>query len=118
MVRVNKAVSARRRHKKILQRAAGYRGARSRNFRTAVQAVAKAQQYAYRDRRNRKRDFRSLWIVRINAACRMHGITYSRFMASMKQQNIALDRKVLAQMAVEDAPAFAALLKRVSPATA
>ena len=113
MVRVNKAVASHRRHRKIVKRASGYRGARSRNFRTAVQAVARAEQYAYRDRRSRKRDFRRLWIVRINAACRQHGINYSRFMSGLKQSGIELDRKVLAQMAVEDAAAFAALAKEM-----
>lgn len=114
MSRVNKAVSAHRRHRKVLQRAKGYRGARSRNFRTAVQAVARAEQYAYRDRRQRKREFRRLWVVRINAACRMQGTNYSRFMAGLKHVGVDLDRKMLAQMAAEDAGAFSALLERVN----
>lgn len=114
MSRVNKAVAAHRRHRKVLQRAKGYRGARSRSFRTAVQAVARAEQYAYRDRRQRKRDFRRLWIVRINAACRANGTNYSRFMAGLKQEGIELDRKMLAQMAAEDGRAFSALLEQVN----
>lgn len=113
MPRASRAVVAHRRHRKVLQRAKGYRGARSRNFRTAVQAVARAEQYAYRDRRRRKRDFRRLWIVRINAACRSQGTNYSSFMAGLKEAGLQLDRKMLAQMAAEDAPAFSALMERV-----
>ena len=109
MPRVNHAVATKKRKKKVLKLAKGYWGGRSRLFRTAQEAVDRAQAYAYRDRRQRKRDFRRLWIIRINAACRQHGISYSRFMAGLKAANIGLDRKVLAQIAVEDPEAFAQL---------
>src|SRR5690554_2086461 len=97
MARVKRGVVARRRHKKILKQAKGYYGARSRIFRVAKQAVIKAGQYSYRDRRNKKRTFRSLWIVRINAASRANGISYSQFINGLKKADIALDRRVLAQ---------------------
>ena len=100
MPRVKRGVTARARHKKILALAKGYRGRRKNVYRIAKQAVMKAGQYAYRDRRNKKRVFRRLWIARINAASRSHGVTYSRFMAGLKKAEIALDRKVLADMAV------------------
>jgi len=109
MPRVKRGVQARRRHKKILKQAKGYYGARSRVFRVAKQAVIKAAQYAYRDRKQRKRQFRALWIVRINAAARQHGLSYSRFMNGLKKAEIALDRKVLADMAIFDKGAFAQL---------
>ncbi len=109
MARVKRGVIARRRHKKILKAAKGYYGARSRIYRVAKQAVIKAGQYAYRDRKQRKRQFRRLWIVRINAAARIHGMSYSRFMHGLKQANIDIDRKILAELAVFDKPAFAKL---------
>ena len=97
MARVKRGVTARRRHKKILNLAKGYYGARSRTFRVAKQAVIKAGQYAYRDRRQRKRQFRALWIVRINAASRANGLGYSRLIAGLRKASIALDRRVLAE---------------------
>lgn len=106
MPRVKRGVTARARHKKVLARAKGYRGARSRVFRVANQAVNRAGQYAYRDRRNRKREFRALWIVRINAAAREHGLSYSRLMNGLKRASIDVDRKVLADIAVHDKQAF------------
>ncbi len=109
MPRVKRGVTARARHKKVLARAKGYRGARSRVFRVANQAVNRAGQYAYRDRRNRKREFRALWIVRINAAAREHGLSYSRLMNGLKRASIDVDRKVLADIAVHDKQAFFAL---------
>lgn len=109
MARVKRGVIARRRHKKILSQAKGYYGARSRVFRVAKQAVIKAGQYAYRDRKVRKREFRRLWIVRINAAARLHGLSYSRFINGLKKANIELDRKVLAELAVFNKPAFGKL---------
>ena len=112
MARVKRGVIARRRHKKILKRAKGYYNARRKVFRVANQAVIKAAQYAYRDRKVRKREFRSLWIVRINAAAREHGLSYSRFMNGLKRANIDLDRKVLADMAVRDKVAFAAVAEK------
>lgn len=111
MPRVKRGVTARRRHKKILKQAKGYYGARSRVFRVAKQAVIKAGQYAYRDRKQRKRQFRSLWIARINAAAREHGLSYSRFMGGLHKASIDIDRKVLADMAVNDKEAFAELAR-------
>jgi large subunit ribosomal protein L20 len=113
MPRVKRGVTARARHKKIIALAKGYRGRRNNVYRIAKQAVMRAGQYAYRDRRNRKRVFRSLWIARINAAAREHGITYSRFIAGLNKSAIGLDRKVLAELAVNDKPAFAAIVARV-----
>src|SRR5690554_3707924 len=98
MARVKRGVVARRRHKKILKQAKGYYGARSRVFRVAKQAVIKAGQYAYRDRRNRKRAFRALWIARINAGARANGLSYSRLIAGLKKANVEIDRKVLADL--------------------
>lgn len=118
MPRVKRGVTAHRRHKKILKQAKGYYGARSRVFRVAKQAVIKAGQYAYRDRRQRKRQFRRLWIVRINAAARIHGLSYSRFIAGLKEAGIEVDRKVLADIAMHEKDTFAALVKRVAPAAA
>lgn len=109
MPRVKRGVTAKARHKKILKAAKGYYGARSRVFRVAKQAVIKAAQYAYRDRRQRKRQFRSLWIQRINAAARLNELSYSRFMNGLKKANIDLDRKVLADIAVHDSAGFAQL---------
>jgi large subunit ribosomal protein L20 len=113
MPRVKRGVTARARHKKVLDQAKGYRGRRSKVYRIAKQAVMRAGQYAYRDRRNKKRVFRALWITRINAAAREHGVTYSVFMNGLKRASIELDRKVLADMAVMDKPAFAAIVKQV-----
>ena len=101
---------ARRRHKKILKQAKGYYGARSRVFRVAKQAVIKAGQYAYRDRRNRKRSFRALWIARINAGARANGLSYSRLIAGLKKANVEIDRKVLADLAMNEQQAFAAVV--------
>jgi len=109
MPRVKSGVQAHARHKKVIKAAKGYRGRRKSCFRTATQAVDKARQYAYRDRKVKKRDFRSLWIVRINAAARANGLSYSRFMHGLGQAGIELDRKVLADIAVRDADAFAKL---------
>lgn len=113
MPRVKRGVTARARHKKIIAMAKGYRGRRNNVFRIAKQAVMRAGQYAYRDRRTRKRVFRSLWIARINAAAREHGLNYSRFIAGLNKAAIGLDRKVLAELAVNDKPAFAAIVSRV-----
>lgn len=107
MPRVKRGVTARARHKKILKQAKGYYGARSRVYRVAKQAVIKAGQYAYRDRKQRKRQFRALWIVRINAAARLCGISYSRFINGLSKANVAIDRKVLADLAVRDMESFA-----------
>lgn len=112
MSRVKRGTTAHARHKKVLKKAKGYYGARSRVYRVAKQAVIKAGQYAYRDRRQKKRDFRGLWIVRINAAAREHGLSYSRFINGLKQAEIEIDRKVLADLAVHDKAAFAALAER------
>ena len=109
MPRVKRGVTARARHKKILVQAKGYRGRRKNVYRVAKQAVMKAGQYQYRDRRQRKRQFRALWIARINAASRELGMKYSTFMNGLKKANIEVDRKVLADLAVFDQPAFAAL---------
>lgn len=114
MGRVKRGVTARARHKKVLKLAKGYYGARSRVFRVAKQAVIKALQYAYRDRRQRKREFRALWIARINAAARLHGLSYSRFMNGLKKANITLDRKVLADLAVRDKKGFAKLAQQAA----
>ena len=118
MARVKRGVTARRRHKKILSKAKGYYGARSRVFRVAKQAVTKAGQYAYRDRRQRKRQFRALWITRINAQSRVNGMTYSRLINGLKKADIALDRRVLADLAVHDKAAFAAVVERARTALA
>jgi large subunit ribosomal protein L20 len=112
MPRVKRGVTAKARHKKILKAAKGYQGARSRVVRVAKQAVTKAAQYAYRDRKQKKRDFRALWIVRINAAARAHGLTYSRFMAGLARAEIAIDRKVLADLAITDSATFAQLIEK------
>ncbi len=116
MPRVKRGVTARARHKKVLKQAKGYRGARSRVFRVAKQAVIRAGQNAYRDRRQRKRQFRALWIVRINAAARECGLSYSRFMDGLGKAGVILDRKVLADIAVFDRPAFAALAEKAKAA--
>ncbi|MCH1521928.1 50S ribosomal protein L20 [Gammaproteobacteria bacterium] len=118
MPRVKRGVTAKARHNKVISRAKGYRGARKNVFRVANQAVMKADQYAYRDRRQRKRQFRTLWIVRINAAARIHDLSYSRLIDGLGRANISLDRKVLADMAVHDQVAFAALAERAKVALA
>ena len=112
MPRVKRGVTARARHKTVLDLAKGYRGRRSTVFRIAKEAVMKAGQYAYRDRRNKKRVFRALWIARINAAARAGGMTYSRFMNGLKRASIEVDRKVLADLAVMDKPAFARFMEQ------
>lgn len=112
MARVKRGVIARRRHKKVLKQAKGYYGARSRVFRVAKQAVIKAGQYAYRDRRQRKRQFRALWIARINAEARVNGLSYSKFINGLKKASIEIDRKILADLAVNDKVAFAALTEQ------
>ena len=109
MARVKRGVMARKRHKKILKLAKGYYGARSRVFRVAKQAVIKAGQYAYRDRRQKKRQFRALWIARINAGARVNGLSYSRFIAGLKKAQVIIDRRVLADLAMHDSVAFAAI---------
>lgn len=116
MARVKRGVTARARHKKILDQAKGFRGRKKNVFRAAVEAVEKSLQYAYRDRRNRKRQFRALWIQRINAAARIHGLTYSRFMDGLKKAQIDLDRKVLADLAVREPEAFKALAEQAQAA--
>jgi large subunit ribosomal protein L20 len=116
MARVKRGVVARRRHKKIMARAKGYYGARSRVYRIAFQAVIKAGQYAYRDRRQRKRQFRALWITRINAAARINGMSYSRMIDGLKKASIEVDRKMLADLAVFDQGAFAALANEAKAA--
>ncbi|MDF2939477.1 MAG: rplT [Gammaproteobacteria bacterium] len=118
MSRVKRGVTARRRHKKILKQAKGYYGARSRVYRVAKQAVIKAGQYAYIGRKQRKRQFRALWIVRINAAARMAGMKYSTFMNGLKKANIAIDRKILADMAVFNKAEFSALAEKAKVALA
>jgi len=116
MPRVKRGVTAHARHKKILKAASGYRGARSRVFRVAKQAVIKAGQYAYRDRRQRRRQFRQLWIVRINAAARECGLSYSRLMDGLHKADIAVDRKILAELAVTNKDAFAILAEKAKAA--
>ncbi len=113
MARVKGAMHTRKRRKKILKLAKGYRGAKSKLFKTANQAVMKSLSYAYRDRKQKKRDFRKLWIARINAAARMNGITYSVFMNGLKKNNIEINRKMLAEIAVSDPAAFTALVEKV-----
>jgi large subunit ribosomal protein L20 len=112
MPRVKRGVVAHARHKKILDKAKGYRGARSKILRVAKQAVTKAGQYAYRDRRQRKRQFRALWIARINAGARENGMSYSVFMNGLKKASIEIDRKVLSDIAIFDKPAFATLIEK------
>lgn len=116
MARVSRGVTTKARHKKILKKAKGYYGARSRTFRVANQAVIKAGQYAYRDRRNRKRDFRSLWITRINAAARAEGMSYSKLMHGLKKAGIEVDRKMLADLAVRDKATFSQLAQQAQAA--
>jgi large subunit ribosomal protein L20 len=118
MPRVKRGVTARARHKKVINAAKGYRGRRGNVFRIAKQAVMRAGQYAYRDRRNKKRTFRALWITRINAAVREHALSYSMFIAGLKKAMIELDRKVLADLAVRDKAGFAAIVQQAKAALA
>ncbi|MCC5886628.1 MAG: 50S ribosomal protein L20 [Gammaproteobacteria bacterium] len=118
MARVKRSVASRARRKKILKAAKGYYGARSRTLRTAKQAVTKAGQYAYRDRRVRKRQFRALWIQRINAGAREHGLSYSRFMDGLHKANIEVDRKILAGLAIDEKAAFGKLVEQAKQALA
>jgi large subunit ribosomal protein L20 len=118
MARVKRGVTAHRRHKKILARAKGYYGARSRVYRVAFQAVIKAGQYAYRDRRQKKRQFRALWIARINAGARLNGLSYSRLIAGLKKAQIIIDRRVLADIAMHDAVVFSAIAEKAKSALA
>jgi large subunit ribosomal protein L20 len=113
MPRVKRGFKTRRRHNKVLKAAKGFRGRHSKNFKTALITLNRARQFSYRDRRARKGDFRRLWIVRINAAAREHGISYSQFMAGLHKAGIDLDRKVLAEMAVNDSAAFAKVANMV-----
>lgn len=113
MPRANSSVPRHRRHRKVVKQAKGYYGARSRNFKAAKDAVWKAGQYAYRDRRQRKRFFRRLWITRINAAVRQHGLSYSAFIAGLREKEIELDRKVLADMAMNNPESFAELVRSI-----
>ncbi len=112
MARVKRGVTSHARHKKVLARASGYRGRAKSNFRVAIERVEKGLQYAYRDRRTRKRDFRALWIQRINAAARAHDMTYSKFVHGLSEAGIAIDRKVLADLAVREPEAFKALVEQ------
>lgn len=118
MARVKRGVTARRRHKKIIGQAKGYYNARRKVFRVAKQAVTKALQYAYIGRKQRKRQFRALWIVRINAGARMFGLSYSRLIAGLKKANIVMDRKALADLAVHDIKAFGAVAEKAKAALA
>jgi large subunit ribosomal protein L20 len=118
MPRVKRGVPGAKRRKKVLKRAKGYFGGRSKLHGVAIEAVDKAEKYAYRDRRQRKREFRSLWIARINAAARQNGLSYSRLMAGLKSAEIEIDRKVLAQLALEDPQGFSALAARATQASA
>ncbi|MCW8963915.1 MAG: 50S ribosomal protein L20 [Gammaproteobacteria bacterium] len=118
MARVKRGVVARAKHKKVLKKAKGYYGARSRVYRVAKQAVIKAGQYAYRDRRQKKRQFRSLWITRINAAARECGLSYSRLINGLHKAEIDVDRKILAELAVDDKASFAALAEKAKAALA
>jgi large subunit ribosomal protein L20 len=118
MARAKRGFKARRRRKKILARASGFRGSRKNRFRTAIHVVRRALAYAYRDRRVKKRDFRKLWIIRINAAARAGGLKYSEFMYGLKKNGINLDRSVLADLALNDQPAFAQLVQQAKTALA
>jgi large subunit ribosomal protein L20 len=118
MARVKRGVTAHRRHKKVLARAKGYYGARSRVYKVAVQAVMKAGQYAYRDRRQKKRTFRALWIARINAGARLNGLSYSRLINGLKKAEVIIDRRVLADIAMHDAVAFSAIAEKAKGALA
>ena len=116
MARTKRGVISRARHKKVINRAKGYYGRRKNVFRVAVQAVERGMQYAYRDRRKRKSDFRGLWIQRINAGVRLHGLTYSQFISGLKKSSIEIDRKILSDLAVNQPEAFKALVDKVQSA--
>ena len=116
MARVTRGVTGRARHKKVVKLAKGYVGRSSKTFRPALERLEKALRYAYRDRRNRKRDFRALWIQRINAGARLHGLTYSKLMSGVKKAGIAVDRKVLAELAVSDPDGFGAVVQQAKAA--
>ena len=116
MARVKRGVTTRRRHKKVISMAKGYRGRNKSCFRVAIEKVEKALQYAYRDRRNKKRDFRRLWITRINAATRQHGMSYSLFINALKKANIEIDRKVLANLAMTEPKTFGEIVKTAKKA--
>jgi large subunit ribosomal protein L20 len=116
MARVKRGTTTHARHKKVLKASKGFYGRTSTTYRAALERLEKSLQYAYRDRRNKKRDFRGLWIQRINAAVREHGLTYSRFIAGLKKAGIEMDRKVLAAIAYDDAETFAAIVKQVQAA--
>lgn len=116
MARVKRGVTTHARHKKVLKAAKGFRGTSSTNYRAALERLEKSWQYAYRDRRNKKRDFRGLWIQRINAAVREHGLTYSRFIAGLKAAGVEMDRKVLAAIAYDDAASFATIVEKARAA--
>ena len=118
MARAKRGFKLRRRHKKILKLAKGYRGSRSKLYRTAVTIVRRALVYAYRDRKVKKREFRALWIQRINAGSRLHGLRYSQFVNGLKKANILLDRKQLSELAIHDAPAFGSLVEKAKLALA
>ena len=114
-MRVKRGFKARHRRQKVLKLAKGFRGGRSKIYRTAAGAVDRALRYAYRDRKARKRDFRALWIIRINAAVRMHNVSYNKFIHGLKLANVELDRKVLAELAISDPPGFARIVKLATP---
>ena len=116
MARVSRGVTSRARHKKVIKRAKGYYGRRKNVFRVAVQAVERGMQYAYRDRRKRKSDFRGLWIQRINAGVRLHGMTYSQFINGLKKSSIQIDRKILAELAVNQPEIFKTLIEKAQSA--
>ena len=116
MTRVSRGVTTRAKHKKVIKKAKGYYGRRKNVFRVAIQAVERGMQYAYRDRRKRKSDFRGLWIQRINAAVRIHGLTYSQFINGLKKATIDIDRKILAELAVNQPEAFKVLVEKAQSA--
>ena len=118
MARVKRGVTTHARHKKVLKLAKGYRGRNSTNYRIAIEKVEKGLQYAYRDRKNRKREFRALWIQRINAGARAHGLTYSKLMSGLKHANIEIDRKVLSDLAISEPESFTSLVKQAQAALA
>ncbi|HEU5014788.1 MAG TPA: 50S ribosomal protein L20 [Roseiflexaceae bacterium] len=116
MARVKRGVMVRKRHNKLLKQAKGFQGSRSRRIKVARETLMKALWYSYRDRRNRKRDFRRLWIIRINAAARQNGVSYSKFMSGMKKAGITIDRKILADMAVRDPAGFTSIVQQIQSA--
>ena len=118
MARVKRGVTTHARHKKVLKLAKGYRGRNSTNYRIALEKVEKGLQYAYRDRKNRKREFRALWIQRINAGARAHGLTYSKLMSGLKQAGIEIDRKILSDLAISEPASFTSLVKQAQAALA